>query len=197
MMEVPTMTTFIEFLKNQYVFLIAIYEVMVLGLLGKLRSLTKRGLEKRVQHLGDLEITLKDGEIGNPKILITQKLANASDIHLKVSKVEILLKANDKEIDRFYYKPPEHVLEYGEGISFSNTDPVINSLNLNWLMQCESKELRDMMPEYHGKEIMILVNGLIELSTKTTRIEKPIKGGKMIPVKSEWFKKHRTDVVMC
>ena len=63
-MEVPTMTTFIEFLKNQYVFLIAIYEVMVLGLLGKLRSLTRRGLEKRVQHLGDLEITLK-GEAKN------------------------------------------------------------------------------------------------------------------------------------
>ena len=194
-MEVPTMTIFIEFLKNQYELLIAIYGVVVLWLLGKLRSLTKRGLGKRVR-LGDLEITLKDEEIGNPKILITQKLANASDIYLKVSKVEILLKANDKEIDRFYYKPPEHVLEYGEGISFSNTDPVINSLNLNWLMQCESKELIEAMPDYHGKEIMILVNGVIELSTKTTRIEKPIKGGKMIPVKSEWFKKHRTHVVI-
>ena len=32
-MEVPTMTTFIEFLKNQRVFLIAIYEVMVLGVI--------------------------------------------------------------------------------------------------------------------------------------------------------------------
>jgi len=63
-MEVPTMTTLIEFLKNQYVFLIAIYEVMVLVLLGRLRSLTRRGLEKRVCHLGDLEITLKDEKIG-------------------------------------------------------------------------------------------------------------------------------------
>ena len=53
-----------------------------------------------------------------------------------------------------------------------------------------------MVPDYHGKEIMILVNGVIELSTKTTRIEKPIKGSKTIPVKSEWFKKHQACVVI-
>ena len=196
MMEVPTMTTFIEFLKNQRVFLIAIYEVMVLGLLGKLRSLTRRGLEKRVQHLGDTEITLKDEKTGDPKILITQKLANATDLHLKISKVEILLKSNGEEIDRFHYKPPEYVLEYGEKISFSNANPVIDPLDLNWLMQCESRRLGQMMPDYHGKEIMILVNGVIELSTKTTRIEKPIKGSKTIPAKSEWFKKHQACVVI-
>lgn len=193
-MEVPTMTTFIEFLKNQYVFLIAIYEVMVLGLLGKLRSLTKRGLGKRV-NLGDLEITLKDEKIGNPKILLTQKLANASDLHLKVSKVAILLKANGKEIDRFYYKPSENVLD-GEKISFSNTNLVIDPLDLNWSLQCKSKELIEAMPDYHGREIIILVNGVIELSTKTTKIEKPIKGSKTIPVKNEWFKKHQACVVI-
>ena len=181
-----TLETCLEFLRTQYVFWIIVYEVMILGLKNKLQSLTKRGLEKRVQlRHNDIKITLEDGKSDDPKISITQKLANASDLRLRVSKVEILLKSDNKEIDKFYYRPPESVLDYGAKIKFSTTDPVIEPLDLNWLVHCESSKLSQAMPNCHGKEIMVSVNGIIELSTKTTKIEKTIKRNETLVIEAK------------
>ena len=63
----------------------------------------KKKREKKVQ-LTDCEI-ISDDSIDNPKITMIQKLANMNgghDPYLKLSKVDLVVKANGEELDTFF-----------------------------------------------------------------------------------------------
>lgn len=134
------------------------------------------GMEEKVKFTG-CEIT-SDDEENYPKLSITQRFVNMNEISLKLSKVEMLVKADGKELDEFVYNSSGSTLHLEVGkIMVSDIPP----LNLNCWLSCETTKLSQAIPDYHGKEIEIEVNGIIEFEAGTVKINKTIDGKKKIP----------------
>ena len=133
------------------------------------------GMEKKVQLTG-CEITSDDKE-KDPKLSITQRFVNMNESSLKLSKVEMLVKADGKELDEFVYNSsgPTLHLEVRK-IMVSDMPP----LNWNCWLSCETTKLSQAIPDYHGKEIEIEVNGIIEFEAGTVKINKTIDEKKKI-----------------
>ena len=134
------------------------------------------GMEKKVQLTG-CEITSDDKE-KDPKLSITQRFVNMNESSLKLSKVEMLVKADGKELDEFVYNSSGPTLHLEVGKIMVSDMP---SLNLNCWLSCETTKLSQAIPDYHGKEIEIAVNGIIEFEAGTVKINKTIDGKKKIP----------------
>ena len=118
----------LDFLRVQYLFWIAVYEVIIFGLKNKLLSLTKKGLNKRVQLRDELEIKLRR-EGGERQVRIKQRFANASEFHLRVTMIEAILRVKGGEVvDQFSYKASdsifkdEHKLYFPKDIAPLNLD---------------------------------------------------------------------------
>jgi len=140
------------------------------------------GMEKKVQLTG-CEITSDDKE-KDPKLSITQRFVNMNESSLNLSKVEVFVKADGKELDEFVYNSsgPTRHLEVRK-IVVSDMPP----LNLNCWLSCETTKLSQVIPDYHGKEIEIEVNGIIEFEAGTVKINKTIDGKKKIPFKTKLY----------
>ena len=160
------MNYLLEILRIQYVFLIVVYEVIILVSKNKLLSLTKKGLEKRVQFREfEVKQRIRDDY---PLITVIQHLANASEFQLKVSRIQLVLQHDSMEIDKFSYNPPNDVLDYEETkkITFSDMRP----LKLDCDIRCDTTKLRQTILDYRHRDITMTLKGIIELKTKTTKI---------------------------
>ena len=164
-----------------------VYTVIIMILKNKLLSLTKSGLDKRVQFT-DCEIDL-DESGSYPKLSVTQRFANTSELHLKLCKVEISVEADDRELDKFVYNPPNSTLDFDGGRRITVSETPFHPLNLNCWITCKTTKLSQVIQNYHGKDIRIDVDGIIELSTvRTTKISKCVLKSKHITLKPKPYR---------
>jgi|GEM_PF-3058644 len=126
-----------------------------------------------------------DESVDNPKVLITQGFLNIFVEQLKLSNVEIIVKANGIELDEFSYSPPNRVQQLGDKIKTSSTKDIFSKTRLNCWIRFETTKLRQVIPDYHGKVIKIDVHGKIQFATGTSKIDKAIEETKSITFKSK------------
>ena len=128
----------------------------------------KSGLEKKVQ-LTDCEINLEEKE-KYPKLLITQRFVNMADSPLELSRVEMRARVDDIEIDKFVYNP-NNILDCGKKIQVSDMPP----LNLGCWIKFKTTKISQVIPDYHGKMVEIVVEGYIEFAVGSVIIHKRVK----------------------
>jgi len=153
-------------------------------LMGKLVSLTKSGLEKRVElsnitkgYVGMFEATTPS----YPEIKIQQFIRNGSEVHLKLSRIDVTLKVNDRDLDRIEYTSD---LETRHGLI--TKDMNIPPHELNFLIEYETTRLNQVISDFKEQSFLkIDTSGKIELQSRTTKIQKDVRGE--ITIKpSEW-----------
>ena len=176
----------VGFGKLQIGFWLLIYTVIIMLLKNKILSLTKSGLDKRIQ-LTDCEIDL-DESGSYPKLSVTQRFANTSEFPLKLCKVEISVEADSRELDKFVYNPPNSTLDFDGGRKITVSETPFRPLNLNCGITCKTTKLNQVIQNYHGKDIKIDVDGIIEFSTvRITKISKRVLKSKHITLKPKQY----------
>ncbi len=165
-----------KFLITHYLFVIAIYEVVQLTLIGKLLSLTKSGLDKRTQLTGIEKITATviKSQPPYPHITIRQIFRNGSEVRLRISKVDAILKANDRDLDRIQYTP-DFPTTYGNQFK-TKKGTVVPPNDLDYWIKFETTKLNQCIPNYKDQDIKITIGGVIEFATRTTKVERELYG---------------------
>jgi len=187
-----TIISFIFWLRQRWMNSLKRKERDLSAVKSELESKTKQLEEKTKQdgelvkkfQLGFARCEIETDESGdNPKLLITQRFFNIFVESLKLSKVEIMLKANGIELDEFVYNPPSRVQQLGNKIKTSSTKDLFPEPNLECWIRFETTKLSQVIPDYHGNEIRIDVEGVIEFTRGTAKISKEIVDGRSVKFK--------------
>lgn len=146
----------------------------------------KKLLDKKIPLTGFEIETDESGD--NPKVLITQRFANMFDEPIKLSKVDIMVKAgikDKKELDEFFYSPPNRVQHLGDKIKTSSSNEFFPALEPKCWIRFETTKLSQVISDYHGKEIRIDVveGGIIEFTRGIAKISKEIVDGRSVKFK--------------
>ena len=136
-------------------------------------------LEEKIQFT-DCEIT-SDGDIDNPITTITQTFVNMSELPLKISKVDIQMKAGAIELDSFFYNPPDQTTQFGDKITASENG-AFSPLRLDCWIKCKTGNIQ-IVPKFQGKMIEIVVKGVVEFAVGTKRIVKSIERRRQVAFK--------------
>jgi len=182
-MEVVIIEKILAFLKTQYLFWIVVYEVVIMVLYGKLVSLTKSGLEKRVQ-LSEIEkedVGMHGGSPSSyPFIRIKQIIRNGSEVPLRIIRVDVALTVNKMKLDTIQSSNFP-----ANWITTKDKTNLVPPNDLDFWITYATTRLKQTIPDFNNNNLIIEASGKIELRSRTTRIEKDVKGEIEIEPK-EW-----------
>jgi len=164
-----------------------IIEAVKMFIKSKLQSLIQSGLEKRVQvtNIQKDEVGIEERSPPPfPYIIIRQYIRNASELSLKISKIDINLNVNDTFLDRIEYSSD---METSHGIiTEKNMSFNIPPYDLDFLRKYETTRLNQVISDFKDYFLRIKATGKIELQSPWgVKIQKEV-GGEITIKPSEW-----------
>jgi hypothetical protein len=170
-------------LKSHIIFVILIFEVIRIVFIGKLRSLTKSGLEKRVQ-LSEIEkddVGMNGGSTPPyPYIRIKQIIRNGSEVCLRISRVDIDLTVNKMQLEGIHRTDLP-----AAWIKTKSKTAVIPPNDLDYWITYATTKLKQVIPDFKEHLLKIEASGEIELQSRTTKIKRKV-GGEITIEPREW-----------
>ena len=115
-----------------------------------------------------------------PYIQIKQRIANGSGVPLRISRVDIALTVNIRQLDTIRCNDFP-----AAWIKTKDETTVVSPTDLDFWITYATTKLNQAIPDFKNHNLIIEASGKIEFLSRTTRIEKDIRGEIKIEPK-EW-----------